>query len=154
VNDVDDRSIVPGARIGGLHLGMRYASARKLLGEGNVVVRQRLVFAQYLHLGVEVVLTTSPAGTLTPNARVINVSVSGGGLWTGMPCLGEERGRIELALGGPMFVGARAIYRAGVSVEYDERGHAVAVAVFAPLPNDLWPPPMLRSVGRLETSSW
>ena len=154
VNDVDERAVVPGVRIGGLHLGMRYQDVRKLLGDGDVVVRQRLVFARYLDLGVELVLTTPLARTLTPNARVVSVSVSGGGPWTGTPTLGEAREHIELALGASTTVGTRALYRAGVSVEYDEQGRALAFAVFAPLPDDLWPPPMLRSVGREETSSW
>lgn len=136
-----DRTIVAGLRVGPVRLGMRYAEARALIGDGEVAVSQRLGFARFPALGIELVLATPFLGALAANARVISVGVRGGDDWRGAPRPGDTRAQIEDVLGPATAVGARAIYRAGASVEYDAKGCASALAIFAPFVDDLWPAP-------------
>lgn len=141
-----DRTIVAGLRVGFIRLGMRYAEVCSRIGEGETAASQRLGFARYPQLGLELVLATPFLGAPAGNARVISVGVRGANGWLGAPRPGDERARIEEVLGPATAVGARSLYCAGASVEYDADGRVSALAIFAPFVDSLWPAPMARSL--------
>ncbi|CAN5907068.1 hypothetical protein BH11MYX4_BH11MYX4_48590 [soil metagenome] len=136
-----DRAVVPGRRVGSLELGMPYRTVLAMLGPGLSVARGRLAFARYAELGVQLVLRTSASNELTADARVIAIEISDGE-WTGMPRLRVHRDLVDGVLGAPTVVGERALYPAGVSVQYGPSGDAVALAVRAPLEGALFPAPI------------
>lgn len=142
-----DRTIRPGEGVGPLHLGMRWSEARAVLGDGDTLASQRLAFARYPALGLELVLTSPVPDAVTPDSRVIAIGVRGPGEWQGVPRPGDRRSDVERALGVPDRVGPRDYFVKGAAVEYasPDAEEAVAVAVFAAWTDAPTPPPMTRA---------
>jgi hypothetical protein len=130
---LSDRTIRPGEGIGPLRLGMRYAEARAILGDGETIASQRLGFARYPSLGLELVLATPMADAVTPDSRVIAIGARGPGDWRGTPRPGDRREDVVRALGTPDRVGERDFFAKGAAVQYasPDASDAIAVAVFA-----------------------
>ncbi len=130
---LSDRTIRPGEGIGPLRLGMRYAEARAILGDGETIASQRLGFARYPALGLELVLTTPTADAVTPDSRVIAIGARGPGDWRGTPRPGDRREDVVRALGTPDRVGERDFFAKGAAVQYasPDASDAIAIAVFA-----------------------
>lgn len=142
---LSDRTIRPGEGVGPLRLGMRYSEARSILGgDGETIANQRLAFARYPALGLELVLTTPAPDAVTPDSRIIAIGVRSPGQWQGLPRPGDRREDIERALGTPQRVAERDFFSKGAAVQYasPEASDAVAVAVFAGWTDTPTPPPM------------
>ncbi len=145
---LSDRTIRPGEGVGPLRLGMRYSEAQAILGgDGESLASQRLGFARYPALGLELVLTTPVPDAVTPDSRIIAIGVRGPGQWQGLPRPGDRREDVERALGTPERVAEREFFAKGAAVQYasPEASEAIAVAVFAGWTDTPVPPPMARA---------
>lgn len=114
-------AVEPGVGIGEARLGMRYAELTAALGppEG-AFVNQRVGFARYPALGLEVVLTSPDADAVVDDALVVGVGVSEGADVHGPVLPGDARAEVEAALGpAPATAESLAYYPEGLSVEYD-----------------------------------
>lgn len=135
-----DRCIVPGSRVGAVVLGMRYEEVLRVLGPGQLAVRDRLAFLRYPLEHVEIVLRTPVSSITVDGASVIAIAVTGG-VWEGVPRPDDRREFVEESLGEATVVGERALYKAGVSVLYEGSGRVATIVVRAPFLPDLFPAP-------------
>lgn len=112
--------VEPGVGIGEVRLGMTYAALREAIGEADgALVNNRIGFARYPELGLEIVVT-SPDDTLNDEAIVIGVGASEGAGVHGPATPGALRADVEAVLGpAPDVVEDIAYYPEGISVEYD-----------------------------------
>ncbi len=134
--------IAPGEGIGPARLGMRYAELAVELGEAEgAFVADRIGFARYSDLGLEVVVT-SPEDALVDDALVIGIGASEGGHFQGALRPGATKGEIEAVLGPARDeVAGTVYYPEGVGIEYDG-DVALRMGVFDPWERRPEVPPM------------
>lgn len=117
--------IVPGARIGAVEVGMRWAEVRSALGEPSAepVVLTRLGHARWAASGIDVLFTSPEEATAADDAIVIGVGVAAS----------TSRAELEAAYGpSTESYDGNDYYAAGLGVAYGTDDIADRIAVFAP----------------------
>ena len=143
--------IVPGAGIGPVRIGMRYAEVRSALGplEG-AFASDRLAFGRYSTLGLEVVLVSAEDGNVSDDALVVGVGALTQEGFTGPLVPGTSRSELERVFGAPDDeAGETDFYQEGFSVEYDA-DVVLKVGVFGSYTNDPLAPEMRPALTRME----
>lgn len=142
-----DRTIRPGEGVGPLRLGMRYAEVTALLGPATAAVaNNRLGFARYPTLGLELVVTSPAADEVTPESIVVAIGVraASGNEWGGDLRPGQSKADVERALGAGETIDNHVYFNRGASIELGPNGQdVVAVAVLRPWTNTPEAPPMV-----------
>lgn len=142
-----DRTIRPGEGVGPLRLGMRYAEVTALLGPATAAVaNNRLGFARYPTLGLELVVTSPVADEVTPESVVVAIGVraAAGNEWGGDLRPGQPKADVEKALGAGETIDNHVYFNRGASIELGPNGQdVVAVAVLRPWTNTPEAPPMV-----------
>lgn len=135
-------AITPGAGIGDVQLGMRYADLVKVCGElKDPTVSARFVIGSYKDRGLDVILTSSEEFVVSSDAILIAVGATGQG-FSGAIRPGMSRSDIEARLGkAPMKVEAIEYYPDGISVKY-ESDLAASVGVYPSYKHAPTPPEM------------
>jgi hypothetical protein len=144
--------VQPGAALGPLRLGMRFAELEPEWGAmPDALVDNRFAIGGYPERGLEVILTSPEDRVLGPEARVVALGVRTGAKappLSGTPRLGQPRAEIEAALGpAPDRAGDVHYWPAGVSVIFDGSDRAQAIGLYAPYTRAPAPPEMAAPAG-------
>jgi len=143
--------IRPGVGVGSLTLGLTFAQVRAAMGEPTgPAAFDRIGFASYPELGIELVLASSDIASITDDALVIAIGARAvdGADRVGAVLPGSSRDQLIAALGEPHeTIGPIDYYAEGVAVEYDDAGVAQVVAVYPVYDVAVAPPPMQSATG-------
>jgi len=123
--------LVPGQGIGPVQIGSSFGQVRSALGEATVVGFNRIFFATYESLGLNVILASPDSDVATDSAQVLAVGLIGQNSYSSRFNIGSTRAEVVAALGEPADSASRILYwPQGVSVEFDDGALAKAIGVF------------------------
>ena len=126
-------TVDPGEGIGPVRLGMSKGELFAAVGAPDTVSPfNRLITLQYETLGLEVILTSSDARTLTEDARVRGIGTLPGALVEGPLVPGQSRAAVE-TLHGAADIDVRGVLYfvgAGLAATVDEAGAVTRFAVW------------------------
>ena len=139
-------TVRPGQGIGPVDVGMTYPELQSALGEyDKIFAFQRIITLTYYTYGLQVVLTSSEATSVSEDAVVCAVSTIDGAVLEGAYQHGVSRTDVE-SMFGASFLETRGVAHyppAGVAVKYDDPGQVVQYAVWPAYEPQIEPPEML-----------